>query len=772
VTRLTCAVVVVALLVGCGRFPQKKAHGERTAPSASPVDAAFATALPQPSTDRAVIIDAADPNAACVFGYRGPVIDLGEPAGAAHLGVKLDPPPVDWVEREGSSWARVRGKSLSVGFFVVVPADVTAEGPAGATPFIEARVRGGAAKAVSFYLNGRALGGGSLVRGETRVVSVKAAGAQPLPGANELTVRFSGIAKGSAALDPSAELEWVHVGVGDPDPEYAAPTRGDTLVSKSFAGQPDRAISLRGPGFARCAGWIPNGSVVETRARLEGTGAADAEVRFIRDRVPPTVIGTLHLDAKDAPDARVHSWPIGDLGAAGTLGAIELSVVRASHGAQVIFGDPRVLGPPVEAQRDRAVVMPARGVVLIVMSELGAGSLSTYGGSLSTPSIALLAASGDVFTPSRATTGVANGAVASMLTGMTARDLGLVDGDSRLPHGVTTLADAVRQAGIASAFFTANPLTSAAFGFDRGWSHFEDHGPMEDGPATRVFDAAVAWLAEHHSTPFFLAIHARGGHPPWDVPLERVKNLPPDNYTGGLEAHRAGELLGKSFRTPSSYRFDDADRARAWALYAAAMETEDAGVGKVVAALQSAGAFDDTTVIVTGDVGVNDAARVPFAESESLDEAALATPLIIRWAHDAGRGAHVDVESSGDDLATTVLAAFGLPAPVAFKGRDLRALASASPLPSPRPRLAVDRDHFALRWGPFVSMGVHDREGKFCDLSLEPSCVTDVRDTYPLASRLLRGALFDAIVSAKRPIPREPASIDPTTMEALTLWGR
>jgi arylsulfatase A-like enzyme len=767
----SCAVIA-ALLAGCGHHPREKAHAERAAPSAFPVDASVAVAPPQAPRDRAVIIDAADPNAACVFGYRGPVIDLGERAGGAYFGVKLDPPPVDWVEREGSSWASVHGKILSVGFFVVAPADVTAEGPAVATPFIEARVRGGVAKNVSFYLNGHPLGGGSLVRGQTRVIAVKAAAAQPLPGANELTIRFSGIAKAAAAADPSAELEWVHFGIGDPDPEYAAPTRGDTRVSRSFAGEPDRAISLRGPGFARCAGWMPNGSVVETRARLEGTGAADAEVRFIRDRVPPTVIGTIHLDAKDVADARVHSWPIGDLGAAGTLGAIELSVVRASHGARVIFGEPRVLGPSLEGKQEHPVIAPARGVVLIVMSELGARSLSTYGGNLPAPSISLLAASGDVFTSSRATTGVANGAVASMLTGMTARDLGLVDGDSRLPHAVTTLADAVRQAGIASAFFTANPLTSAAFGFDRGWSHFEDHGPMEDGPATRVFDAAAGWLAEHHTTSFFLAIHARGGHPPWDVPLERVKNLPPDNYTGGLEAHRAGELLGRSVRTPSSYRFDDADRARAWALYAAAMETEDAGVGKVVAALQTAGVTDDTTLIVTSDVGVNDAARVPFAESDSLDEAALATPLIIRWAHDPGRSAHVDVESSGEDLASTVLAAFGLPAPVAWKGRDLRALAGQSPLPMPRPRLAMDRDHFALRWGAFVSMGARDREGKLCDLSLEPACVTDVRETYPLASRLLRGALFDAIVTAKPPLPREPASIDPTTLAALKLWGR
>ena len=764
------ALIVAALVVGCGPRPREKSHeatptpapSRETEPSPPPPSA-------QPS-NRAVVIDAADPSAACVFGYRGPVLALGDRRQAAQFGVKLVPPAIDWVEREGSSWVKVRGKSITIQFFVVPPADLSAEGPAGATPYLDARVRGGSAKTVSFYLNGHPLGASSLGHGESRVLAIKSAAAQPLPGQNELTIRFSGVPK--AAVDPSAELEWVHFGVGDPDPEYAAPTPGDTRVSKSFAGESERALSLRGPGFARCAGWIPNGSVVETRARLEGTGAADAEVRFVRDRVPPTVIGTLHLDATDTASARVHSWPVGDLGAAGTLGAIELSVVRASRGARVIFGEPRVLGPARQPKPERAATTPARNVVLLVLSQVGARSLSPYGGSLGTPTLTALAASGDVFAPSRATTGVANGALGSMLTGMSARDLGLTDGDARLPRSVTTVADAVRQAGITSAFFTANPLTSAAFGFDRGWSHFEAHGPTEEGPATHVFDAALAWLDENRGTPFFLAIHARGGHPPWDVSLERVKGLPPENYTGGLEARRAGELLGRSLRTPGSYRFEDADRARAWALYGAAMEAEDAAVGRIVAALKAAGLSESTTFIVTSDVGVNDAARIPFVESESLDEPSLATPLLIQWAKETGHGEHVDVVSKGEDIASTILAAFGLPAPSAFRGEDLRVASRRAGFAAPLPTLAMDKDRFALRWGDVVSMGARDREGKLCDLNLEPACVTDVRESYPLASSLLHAAVFGALVTAKPPIPREAASLDPATLAALKLWGR
>jgi arylsulfatase A-like enzyme len=758
--------LAAAIALGCGPRSCDRPREEVKGEDAEAPVAATAAAAPV----RPVLLDAADAKSACVFGYRGAVLDLGGRDDRSRFGPKLAPPPVDWVEREGARWAEVQGKTLSVDFLVVPPADEAAEAPAGSVPFVEARVRGGSARGASFYLNRHAIGGVTLARGVTRVVTLKGAGAQVLPGRNELTIRLIGVPK--ASTDPSIEIDWVHFGVGEPDPQYAAPTWRDTLVSRTFAGQPGRALSLRGPGFARCEGWLPHGGVVEARARLEGTGSADAVVRVIRDRTPPTVIGTLHLDAADAADARAHSWPIGDIDAPGTLGAVELSVVRASKGARVVFGEPRVLGPPDAVAPSPKTRTAGRGVVLFVMSELGVRSVPAYGGSLVTPAISSLAASGVVFDASRATTGVAGGAVGSMLTGLPARDLSLTDGESRLPHGVTTIGEAAGQAGIASALFTANPLTSAAFGFDRGWSHFEAHGPTEDAPATKVFDAAVTWLEEHRAAPFLLVIHARGGHPPWDVPPERVKTLPPLDYTGALDARHAGELLGRSARTSLAGRFEDADRARAWALYGAAMESEDGGVDRVVGALRAAGLEESTTFIVTGDVGVNEAARVPLAESDSLDEASLATPLIVRWAHDPARGARVGAESSGEDIATTVLSALGLPPPASFRGRDLFVLADNRASAAPRASLAADQDRFALRWGPFVSIGLRDHETKLCDLSLEPACVTDVRESYAIASHLLHRTLFDRLVGAPPPFPREPASLDAATLADLKMWGR
>jgi arylsulfatase A-like enzyme len=202
------------------------------------------------------------------------------------------------------------------------------------------------------------------------------------------------------------------------------------------------------------------------------------------------------------------------------------------------------------------------------------------------------------------------------------------------------------------------------------------------------------------------------------------------------------------------------------------MESEDAGIARLVGALTTAGVDESTTLILTGDVGINDAARIPFAEAESLDEAALTTPLIVRWAHEPPRGIRVLAASTDEDVATTILAAFGLPAPVTFRGVELHALAEDGSAAGSRALLAVDQDRFALRWGSFVSSGARDRETKLCDLALEAACVTDVRESYPLASRLLHSVLFDRLVEARPLFAREPAAPDATTLAALKVWGR
>jgi arylsulfatase A-like enzyme len=744
--------------------PHPSTDNSTPAPEAGATSASIPAQL-QPRAD--VAIDPLSDDGACVLGYQGTVLDFGDPSLRTRFGPRFVAAPVEVIEREGATWARIRAKSLSVDFYLTPTPPGAEPADAGATSFLEARVRGGAAKTVAFYVNGKLAGSASVVKGEARILSFKGPGADTVPGANELLLRFSGAPR--ATTDPLAEVDWVHIGRGEPDPKYSAPLRNETKVSATLHGKALRALSLRPGGYARCAGFIPIGSRVEAVLGVLGPGSGDAEVRLVRDRVPPVVLGSVHVAGADA-DGKAVSFPVGDVGSGpGTLGAIELHAVRSTAGARLLFGEPKLVvdRPPAEVRPP-----PARGVVLVVLGDTATRSLELYGGTRAMPELARLAKRGVVFDAHRATTGLEGGSFASMITGLLPRDHAVDDADARLPASITTLADAARQAGITTAMFTAVPTTGAAFGFERGWSTFEAMGPAESATAVSLVDRAAAWIGEHKGERFLVVVHARAGHPPWDVTGDELKRLEPQNYTGGLDARHAAELLARASASPGSFRFGDADRARAWAMYDVAMAAHDAALGRLLTAIDGAGRGGDTALMVTGDVGVDEAARVPFARTGPLGEDTLWTPLVIDLPGGSYAGSHVATPTTGQDIARTVLGELGLAAPVGFGGIDLVDLAGGRVPTFARPLMATLAERFALRWGSFADTGQRDHETRLCDLSLEPACVSDVRASYPLAASLLHAATFDALVGGPARPPREPATIDPATASSLRAWGR
>ncbi len=701
----------------------------------------------------------------CSAGFDGLLLDLGDPSNRARLGPKFDRLEVESVEREGATWARIRERRVALDL-LVQPGDLEGQGGSPSV-FIEARARGLAARTMSVYVDGKLVGTAPLPKGEARVLSISSANIPVPSGHREVLLRFSGAPKGTS--EPFAEIDWIHIGTKEADPRYAAPTRADVVSLGRGGGDAVPSLSLRAPGFVRCETWIPSRARVETSIALVGGGEGEAAVRLLRDREEPIVLGSVKLGGQStAPHD--YSWPVGDLGpAGGTLGVLELASVSASKGARIVFGAPR-LTLAASPSRVTPVARPMKGAVLVILGEVSTRSLPVYGGALHTPEIDALASAGTTFMLARSASSLASGAVASMLTGLGTRLHTVEDGGARLPVSLTTIADAARQAGVSSAMFTANPMTGAAFGFDRGWSTFEMHGPEEG--ALVVFERAASWIEAHKTERFLLVVHARGGHPPWDATPDELKLLGPHDYSGSLDASHSAELLSRARKTPASLRLTDADRERAWALYALAMQKHDGAVGRLLQALRSAGLEDETLFVLTADVGVNERASVPFAEEDSLDETALWVPLIVKQPHSSVGGGRVLTPVTGMDVAPTLVNALGLEAPASFAGSDLMKLATQIVGTQSRPLLATSGDRFAMRWDRYALDGAKLRETKLCDLQLEAACVTDVRATYPVALDLLHRAAFDAIAGQPRNVQREPAAIDAATSAALRAWGR
>ena len=792
--RSMLAIAAPLLVLGCSRKPP----GESTAEPRPTASAQTVTAQePRVSTPPAAI-DGIARFDDCVLGHRGVLIDLGDPTSRADLATRADRGRVEPVERDGATWTRILARTVTV-TFAATDAAVAAGADPDVMPVVEARVRGGVARSISLFLNGKPAGVLPLAKGETQVVSAKLTaagtpnGAQLVSGTNELLLKMNASARSGSASDEQAEIDWIHIGPPDPDGAYGAPTRRDALISATIGGIPKRALALRAPGFARCSGFLPNGGRLTTWIALAGGVDADAEIRLLRDRTPAGVLASVHLGGADAKEWRAISIPLGDLGPGakdvrangGTLGALELVTTRAARGTRVLFGEPQIVASPAAAPKADAPRMPAaRGVVLVVLGEAIARSIEPYGGKIAMPELTALAKSGVTFDANRATSGVASTALASMLTGLAPRAHGVTDEDASLPPDITTLADAARQAGIAAAMFTANPTTGAAFGFPRGWQMFVEKSPADDGGATRVFDEAAGWIDAHKGDRFFVVIHARGGHPPWDATPDELKSLAPADYAGGIDPKHAAELLAKARHVPPQIRLSDADRARAWALYALAMRAHDDALGRLVAAVRAAGLDDTTLFIVAGDAAVDEAAHVPFSDGSSLDEASLDVPLIVRPPLAAPKSdvARVSFPTTSMDVATSILDALDLRPPAAFQGADLWQIAGGNSPPRGRPLVASLGARFALRWSSFVLAGQHAlsplapsepgeaRETKLCDLSLEPACVSDVRGAFPIALEALHRAAFDQLSAADH--PRSPAVIDAKTASALKAWGR
>ncbi len=755
---LTLLASVAFALLACSR-----ASDGPTAPGSAAIP--FAASAP-PSVKGAgattsPVIDFVSGFDACTLSHRGVLLDMGDKTMQARMsGTRLKAPDIEVREHEGASWASLHERALELSF--VSPAEP--KGDAGVV--VEARVRGGAAKSLSVYLNGKALGVLPLTKGEAKVVSIHAPSATLARGANELLLRVVGGAR--ATRDNLAEIDWIRVGPIDGDLPYSAPTRSDALTTVSIGGVARRGISLRAPGSMRCPGFVPNGAILEGQIGVSG-GEAEAEVRVLVDRVEPRVIGSFKLGGEGAPAWQPMSLPLGNVG---TVAAVELVAKSSTKGARIVFAEPRVVATgiaPVEK------MTASRGVIMIVLGSVAAKALSPYGGTTATTQLSQLATSGTVFDAHRASTSFANGAVASMLTGLQPRAHGVSEPEASLGTSGITIAEAARQAGVATAMFTANPTTSAPYGFGRGWETFTARSPLEDAPATAVFEDLEKWLDGHKSDRFLVVVHARGGHPPWDVTSDEMKDIGPVGYAGSLDPKHAGEMLAKVRRNGPSRLFTDADRERAFALHNKSVLAHDAALGRLVAHVKTIGREGDTTWIVTGDVGIDAAAHAPFLEDDTLDENALAVPLVIRAPGKQAHPARVSSPTASVDLARTALEALGLAPPPQLRGESLWSIAQRGAHGPERPRIATTRTRFSARWSGFVLAGTRDREGKLCNLSLEPDCVSDVRATHPLAAEVLHALVFDELGGAggDAALIGVGARIAPDapTAAALRAWG-
>jgi len=753
------ALLSLVSVPACGRGGEEPGITKAPDPASSSATAGASSGDTRPAPVHDLIAQIAT----CEVRHRGLSLDLGTLAAAAkRVPAHREAHDIEDVEREGATFARMNTKRASFEFWVDEPA---------ADVFVSLRLRPLAARSLAVLIDDKRLGSLKLVQRETRIVTLPSMTTELSAGRHLLDLRF--VSGSRAAGEAHAEIDWIRIGVPDEiATTYAAPTLRDIVTQVVLDGRPKRALALHAPSTIRCPLRVAHGAELRLSLGFWGAGSGAAEVRILRDGSAPAV-----LFERKVTGGTGASWApiVIDLEKFGArVISLELRAVEATRGGRVAFAEPVV----TRHQEREPRVPPARTVVIVVGASLDRRRIPPWGPIAGQSAVGELAREAAAYSFYRVPTSVPAGVVASLLTGLAPRSHALEDQAARLPEALRTLNELVKEASGRAAMFSGAPTTFAAFGFGGGWDRYEMFSPVSDAPSGEPLARAAQWLEQELGTdtaPRLVVIHTRGAHPPWDVNRDEVLGLRPPDYAGAIDARRGGITLGglRQRKNRAQRRILDADWVRLRALEEAALVKQSAGLGQVIAALRKKDAYDDALVIFTGDVGPGDPPDLPYDPAGPLTEDRLLVPLLVKFPRGGHAGKDVPVPVTATDIAFTLLEALRLKVPEQVSGTDLYTAASGFEPIGVRPLVATLGNRYAMRLGSWLLFGELGRQPALCELSVDPACIANAAPERPITSRAAWQWTYEAEAEARerRVAEREPASIEPDTGAALTVWG-
>ncbi|PWB76775.1 MAG: hypothetical protein C3F15_04560 [Holophagae bacterium] len=310
-------------------------------------------------------------------------------------------------------------------------------------------------------------------------------------------------------------------------------------------------------------------------------------------------------------------------------------------------------------------------VVLVTLDTLRRDRLPIYGYPLDTaPNLSALARSSVVFDNALAASVRTTPSHASMLTGVTPFDHGVLLNKGRLNDGVPTLAEILKSRGCRTAGFVSSVTLSRRTGLERGFEVYDDDvGATQERPAPETLARAREWLsAIPAAEPVFLFVHFFEPHYPYSPPADCARRFLP-----------AGEAPAPSPSFPELH----AMRARGFtrpeievlkARYDGEVCAVDRAVGEVLRLLRERGSLERTLLLVVADHGETLDDRVwMFDHGAQLYDEQARVPLLVRFPNAAHGGDRVAAAVTHVDLLPTVLDVLGFKPQLAPGGVSLTA---------------------------------------------------------------------------------------------------
>lgn len=301
-------------------------------------------------------------------------------------------------------------------------------------------------------------------------------------------------------------------------------------------------------------------------------------------------------------------------------------------------------------------------VLVVLLDTLRADRLGCYGSERArTPRLDALAARGVRYVDAMSAASWTLPAHASLFTSTFPSQHGLWN-DQRLPAELTTIAEHLQAGGYRTSAFTEGGFLKEAHGFARGFEVFD--GKRRD--CTLTFERARLWITERRA-PYFAFVQTYKVHSPYTPSAETRAQFVGD-YRGRLpETVDVRDYpWGRNGAPPNAE-----DQRYVSDLYDAEIAELDSALGDFLEQLESAGALDNTLLIVTSDHGEEFFEHGGTLHGMSLYQEQLHVPLILYWKGHFEGGEVIERPVHLVDLAPTVVAAAGLEAPANWVGELL-----------------------------------------------------------------------------------------------------
>jgi arylsulfatase A-like enzyme len=399
-----------------------------------------------------------------------------------------------------------------------------------------------------------------------------------------------------------------------------------------------------------------------------------------------------------------------------------------------------------------AAPRPGNGlsVLLITIDTLRADHLGAYGYARPTsPHIDALAKRGTLFERAFTFWPKTRGSFVMMMTGRHPSRNGYSKTHPVLLDFNPTLAGVLQQAGYRTAALLDNPNLARQHGYARGFETYretwEEKALDSEMARTRaITEGGIEYLrAARPQPPFFLWLHYVNPHTPYTPPAPYDRAF----RDAAASGPRLAVVSGLHGGIPRQWAVPGQDRLGYYvSQYDGEIAAVDAEVGRVLEALATSPAADETVVVLTSDHGESLGEHdYYFDHGEDVFDPSLAIPLVVAFPG-APPGRRVPLLASTLDLVPTILDAVKVSYPPDLAGTSLLPAVSGGAGPA-RDRLFAGNDRnltatldarFKLVAAPLDS---GDTRLALYDRVRDPGETRDVSASQPDAFRVARREL-------------------------------